>query len=68
MELTLSEYKKLWITKDQTLIEKSGMDKDQSSYINDECKYITRYIIFKDKLNGINPVPGSNRGSSGGLP
>lgn len=37
--LTLEEYKKLWITKDQSLIDRSGMDKDQRESVNNPCKW-----------------------------
>jgi len=37
--LTLEEYKKLWITKDPKLMDKSGMDKDQKESVNSPCKW-----------------------------
>lgn len=37
--LTMEEYKKLWISKDQKLIDRSGMDKDERESISSECKW-----------------------------
>ena len=37
--LTLQEYKKLWISKDPKLIDRSGMDKEQRASVNNECKW-----------------------------
>ena len=37
--LTIEEYKKLWISKDQKLIDRSGMDKDERESISSECKW-----------------------------
>jgi len=37
--LTLEEYKKLWITKDPKLIDRSGMDKEQRESVGSECKW-----------------------------
>ena len=37
--LTLEEYKKLWITKDPKLIDRSGMDKEQRESVSNECKW-----------------------------
>lgn len=37
--LTLEEYKKLWITKDPKLMERSGMDKDEKESVSSECKW-----------------------------
>lgn len=37
--LTPEGYKKLWITKDPELIDRSGMDKEQRESISNECKW-----------------------------
>lgn len=37
--LTIEEYKKLWISKDPKLMDKSGMDKEQRESVNSECKW-----------------------------
>lgn len=37
--LTIEEYKKLWISKDPKLMNKSGMDKEQRESVNSECKW-----------------------------
>ncbi len=37
--LTIEEYKKLWISKDPRLMDKSGMDKEQRESVNNECKW-----------------------------
>lgn len=42
--LTIEEYKKLWISKDQKLIDRSGMDKDERESISSECKWTTAVL------------------------
>jgi hypothetical protein len=42
--LTLEEYKKLWITKDPKLMERSGMDKDERESVNSECRWTTAIL------------------------
>lgn len=37
--LTIEEYKKLWITKDPKLMDRSGMDKDERESVSSECKW-----------------------------
>ena len=37
--LTIEEYKKLWITKDPKLMERSGMDKDERESVSSGCKW-----------------------------
>jgi len=37
--LTIEEYKKLWISKDPKLMDRSGMDKDQRESVSDKCKW-----------------------------
>lgn len=37
--VTLEEYKKLWITKDPTLMDRVGMDKDQKASVDSPCKW-----------------------------
>ncbi len=37
--LTIEEYKKLWISKDPKLMERSGMDKDERESVSSECKW-----------------------------
>ena len=42
--LTLGEYKKLWITKDPKLMERSGMDKDEKESVGNQCKWTTAVL------------------------
>ncbi len=37
--LTIEEYKKLWITKDPKLMERSGMDKGERESVSSGCKW-----------------------------
>lgn len=37
--LTIEEYKKLWISKDPKLMNRSGMDKDERESASSACKW-----------------------------
>jgi hypothetical protein len=37
--LTIEEYKKLWISKDPKLMNRSGMDKDERESVSSACKW-----------------------------